>query len=83
MSQFMLALHDDPSEFQKLSPEEIQRVIEEYGAWAARLGEQGKMESGNKLNRHTTLTAGPPQRERGPFTTGLFFWVRRLMWCVD
>ena len=49
MSQFMLALHDDPSEFQKLSPEEIQGVIEEYSAWAARLKEQDTMETGSKL----------------------------------
>jgi hypothetical protein len=33
MSQFMLLLYDDPSEWQKVSPEEMQAAIEKYRAW--------------------------------------------------
>jgi len=33
MSQFMLLLYDDPSSWQKVSPEEMQAAIEKYRAW--------------------------------------------------
>ena len=33
MAQFMLLLYDDPSGWQKLSPEEMQKAIEKYMAW--------------------------------------------------
>jgi len=33
MAQFMLLLYDDPSGWEKLSPEEMQKAIEKYMAW--------------------------------------------------
>jgi hypothetical protein len=33
MAQFMLLLYDDPTGWQKLSPEEMQKAIEKYMAW--------------------------------------------------
>jgi hypothetical protein len=33
MPQYMLALYDDPSGWQKLSPEEMQKAMEKYMAW--------------------------------------------------
>ena len=33
MSQFMLLLYDDPSKWDQLSPEELQKAIEKYRAW--------------------------------------------------
>ena len=33
MPQYMLLLYDDPSKWQKLSPEEMQKAIEKYMAW--------------------------------------------------
>jgi hypothetical protein len=36
MPQFMLVLHGNPPEWQKLSPEEMQKVIEKYFAWRKR-----------------------------------------------
>ncbi len=33
MSQYMLLLYDDPSHWQKLSPEEMQKALEKYMAW--------------------------------------------------
>ena len=35
MSQFMLLLYDNPTNWQKLSPEEMQKAIEKYMAWDA------------------------------------------------
>jgi hypothetical protein len=34
MSQFMLLLYDDPAGWMKLSPEEMQKALEKYMAWA-------------------------------------------------
>ena len=33
MSQFMLLLYDNPVDWQKVSPEEMQKAIEKYMAW--------------------------------------------------
>jgi hypothetical protein len=33
MAQFMLLLHNDPSGWQHLSPEEVQKALEKYMAW--------------------------------------------------
>ena len=49
MPKYMLLLHDDVSAFATLSPEEMQKVIEKYVAWGARLGEAGIMVDGKKL----------------------------------
>ena len=49
MPKFMLLLHEDPGAFGELSPEEIQRIIEEYTAWRVRLTESGQVVGGNKL----------------------------------
>jgi hypothetical protein len=34
MPQFMLLLYDDPSSWETLSPEEMQKAIEKYMAWS-------------------------------------------------
>ena len=34
MPQYMLLLYDDPSGWQKLSPEEMQKAVEKYMAWS-------------------------------------------------
>ncbi len=33
MAQFMLLLYDDPSGWQRLSPEQMQQALEKYMAW--------------------------------------------------
>jgi hypothetical protein len=71
MSQFMLLLHETPSDFTDLSPEQIQRVIEEYSAWRATLEKKGRMVGGNKLKdeggRHLSGQAGAVQVTDGPY----------------
>lgn len=49
MPQYMLLLHEIPGGFASLSPEEMQRVIEKYSAWSAKLASQGKLVGGDKL----------------------------------
>lgn len=49
MSKFMLVLHDDPSVFADLSPEDMQKVVQRYNEWAGKLAQQGRMAGGEKL----------------------------------
>ena len=49
MPQFMLLLHEDPADARALSPEEMQRIIERYGAWSRELAAQGRLAGGEKL----------------------------------
>ena len=49
MAKYMLLLHDDPSSFATMSPEQIQKVIEKYMAWGSRLKQAGVLSASNKL----------------------------------
>ncbi len=49
MSQFMLLLYDNPSAWANVSPEDMQKVIQEYSSWAGGLAQQGKLAGGEKL----------------------------------
>jgi hypothetical protein len=49
MAQFMLILHETPGGFAKLSPTEIQSIIEKYNAWTGKLAGAGKLVGGHKL----------------------------------
>src|SRR5690606_27135613 len=49
MSRYLLLLHDDPSGFMSLSPDEMQKAIEKYIAWGDRLRASGVIVDGHKL----------------------------------
>lgn len=49
MPNYMLLLHEDPSSFADISPEEMQAVIAKYSAWRASLAEAGHLVGGEKL----------------------------------
>jgi len=49
MPQFMLLLHETPGTYAKLSPTEIQAIIEKYAAWTGKLAAAGKLVGGHKL----------------------------------
>jgi hypothetical protein len=49
MAQFMLILHEIPGSYAKLSPTEIQGILEKYGDWTAKLAQTGKLVGGQKL----------------------------------
>lgn len=72
MAQFMLLLHERPSDFADISPEEIQRVIGEYSAWRGKLQEEGKLAGGLKLKdeggRELSLSGGQVRVVDGPYT---------------
>ncbi len=49
MSRYMLFLHESPSDFSKFSPEEMQKIVERYGAWSQSMAQSGKLAGGQKL----------------------------------
>jgi hypothetical protein len=49
MYDFLLLLRENPQTFKGLSANEMQAIIERYGAWAERLGRDGKLKGGEKL----------------------------------
>jgi len=49
MPGFMLLLHQSPSKFQNLSPQDIQQIIAKYKAWRDELVRANKMRGGDKL----------------------------------
>lgn len=55
MAQFMLLLHEQPSDFANVSAEEIQAIIQEYDDWrrqVAAVGHKLKDEGGRHLKLH-------------------------------
>ena|ERR1019366_9831779 len=66
MSQFMLLLYDDPTNFARMSPEEMQKATEKYMAWSkmpfTRDGKRLAEDAGRVLrgaNGRATATDGP------------------------
>ncbi len=49
MSQFMLLLHETPSDFAGMSVEDMERIIGEYVAWREKTAAEGRLVDGNKL----------------------------------
>ena len=49
MPQYMLLLHEDPSAFDTISPEDMQKIVERYVAWGTRLREAGLLADSHKL----------------------------------
>jgi hypothetical protein len=49
MPQYMLLLHQDPSGFARLSPEQMQAAVEKYMAWGQKLRQAGYLTASNKL----------------------------------
>lgn len=61
MAKFMLILHETPGDFARVSPEEMQRIIEKYTAWGASLAARGHLAGGEKLKEE----GGKALRKRG------------------
>jgi hypothetical protein len=72
MPEYVLLLHSDTNVFDNLSPDEIQRIIQRYGAWRASLAERGHPAAGKKLRDGTGRVmksgAGKPVVTDGPYT---------------
>jgi hypothetical protein len=68
MPQFMLALYDDPAQFAKLSPEQMQKSVEKYMAW----GKNAFVVDGKRLaddaGRVLRAAQGKPCVTDGPYS---------------
>jgi hypothetical protein len=71
MPQFMLLLHQTPSDMSSVSPEQMQAVIAEYTAWSERLVAAGKFQGGQKLanegGRSISANGGGMSVTDGPY----------------
>lgn len=71
MDGFMLLLHDTITEWEDVSPEEMQKVIAEYVAWRNEIEARGRLIGGQKLTdeagRHLTLDDGEIRVTDGPY----------------
>ena len=71
MPNYLLLLHEKPSDFSSLSPDAIQAVIAEYVAWSEKVAGQGKLVGGQKLKdeggKHLHGYAGEFRSSDGPF----------------
>ncbi len=70
MARFIFIPRDIPQDFSDVSPEEMQKIIEQYIAWGDKLDAAGKKKGGDKLrdgegrvlrgeNGNLTITDGP------------------------
>ncbi len=68
MPQYMLLLYDDPSQWQKLSPEEMQRAMEKYMAWTKKPFMVEGKRLGQDPGRVIRSQDGKPRATDGPYS---------------
>jgi hypothetical protein len=72
MAQFLLLLHQAPTSFRNLSPEEMQKILGSYIAWREGLVKRNKMRGGEKLTddggRHLRTQSGKLSVTDGPYS---------------
>ena len=68
MAQFMLLLYDDPTGWQKLSPEEMQRAIEKYFAWTKKPFTVDSKRLAADPGRVMRSDGGKPRTTDGPYS---------------
>ena len=66
MAQFMLLLYDDPSGWNKLSPEEMQKAIEKYRAWRSKSVDAQRL--AGDVGKVIRSQNGKPQVVDGPYS---------------
>jgi len=71
MPQYILLLHETPSDFSNFSPEEVQQIFGEYFAWRSKIQAEGKYVGSNKLKeeggRHVSMRNGKARVVDGPY----------------
>ena len=68
MPQYMLFLYSDPSGWQKLSPEEMQKAIEKYMAWTKKPFNVDSKRLGGDPGRVIRSQGGRPKTTDGPYS---------------
>jgi hypothetical protein len=65
MPNYLFLLHENPAAFAKVSPEEMQAIIQKYAKWKERMQHAGVVVGGTKLQDGT----GRVLRQKGGKTT--------------
>ena len=68
MPQFLLLLYDNPADWQKLSPEEMQKAIEKYTAWTRKPFTVDSKRLGEDVGRVIRSQNGRPRVADGPYS---------------
>ena len=68
MHQYMLLLYDDPSGWERLSPEEMQKALERYMAWTKKPFMKGSMRLAPDMGRVVRSKDGKPHTTDGPYS---------------
>ncbi len=68
MPQYMLLLYDEPSVWQKLSPEEMQKAMEKYMAWSKLPFSLGGKRLAPDVGRVIRSRDGRPHSADGPYS---------------
>ena len=79
MPQFLLLLHEKPGSFRHYSPEEMQKIVEEYAAWAAKMAAAGRLVSGKKLKDDGGKSIARADRGRVSLTDGPFSETKEVV----
>ncbi len=68
MPQYMLLLYDNPSNWMKLSPEEMQKAIEKYFAWTKKPFTKDSKRLAEDAGRVLRSQGGKPKATDGPYS---------------
>jgi hypothetical protein len=68
MSQFLLLLHQDPSNMQRVSPEEMQKAVEKYMAWTKKPFTVDSKRLAPEPGRVIRGSGGKPRVADGPYS---------------
>jgi hypothetical protein len=68
MAQFMLLLYENPADWQKVSPEEMQKAIEKYIAWTKKPFTVDSKRLAEDAGRVIRVQGGQPRATDGPFS---------------
>ena len=68
MPQFALMLYDDPSQWARMSPEEMQKAIERYREWTSRPYTKASQRLGEDAGRIVRTQNGKPRATDGPYS---------------
>lgn len=68
MPQYMLLLYDDPSHWQKLSPEEMQKALEKYMGWIKKPFMVDSKRLAGDPGRVIRSSGGRPRATDGPYS---------------
>ena len=68
MAQFMLLLYDNPTDWQKVSPEEMQKAIEKYYAWTRKPFVVDSKRLADDSGKVVRADGGKPRATDGPYS---------------